>query len=612
MQFRNDIQGLRALAFLFVFLFHLNPSWLPGGFIGVDIFFVISGYLITSILVHQKAKGTFSFLTFYEKRIKRIVPAHFIMLIFVLIAAYFIFLYNDITNLKNSALRTALFISNMLFAKGQSYFGVGLNDNPLLHTWSLSIEMQFYFILPLIIILIKNKYLPYIMGGLIILLSGYSTYEMVVNHATSSMYFSLLARMPEFFVGSLLSLIFINRAPISKNNSLIISTIGLLAIFGSAFYINGESIFPGILALIPTIGTGLLLISNKNIFSDLLSKKVMVHIGELSYSLYLWHWPIMAFMRYHEGKIGAYNFTLYEILFISVFTYVLAWLSYTFIENIFRTTGNKKFILSFSPAVILLMVLGYSIPVLAKKNTMPDEYIKPTFGLESHSKKNIETFGSTHPSYNKIFLFGDSHAGAIKPFLDYIGKHHNFSFKTISTASYPPITGINREEIPTTGMKFYDFAQTLIDTVLTETAKNDIIIINSIGFDRSPSMKVALANFAMSLRSDQSLIILNTFPVIDRNPVRLNRSIVKSTDYKYQVSDRSSNMELIENIASEFDNVYYYDLSKSKVFNSPPFYRDTLTYYDQNHINMYGAIEMAKDLDADFMTLLNRLINKYQ
>src|SRR5690606_25458525 len=152
-----------------------------------------------------------------------------------------------------------------------------------------------------------------------------------------------------------------------KNNSLIISTIGLFAVFGSAFYINGDSVFPGVLALIPTIGTGLLLISNKNIFSDLLSKKIMVHIGELSYSLYLWHWPIMAFMRYHEGRIGAYDFTLYEILFISVLTYVLAWLSYTFIENIFRTTGNKKFILSFSPAVLLLLALTFTIPILAMK-----------------------------------------------------------------------------------------------------------------------------------------------------------------------------------------------------------------------------------------------------
>src|SRR5690606_13670204 len=205
-------------------------------------------------------------------------PAHFIMLIFVLIAIYFVYLYYDIKTLRGSIVGSALFISNIVFAKGQSYFGVGLNDNPLLHTWSLSIEMQFYFILPLIIIFIKNKYLPYIMGGLIILLTGYSTYEMMINHATSSMYFSLLARMPEFFVGSLLSLIFINREPISKKSSIIISTIGLLAVFVSAFYITGESIFPGVLALIPTLGTGLLLISNKNIFSDLLSKKIMVHI----------------------------------------------------------------------------------------------------------------------------------------------------------------------------------------------------------------------------------------------------------------------------------------------------------------------------------------------
>src|SRR5690606_810830 len=128
MQFRNDIQGLRALAFLFVFLFHLNPSWLPGGFIGVDIFFVISGYLITSILMHQKLKGTFNFITFYEKRIKRIVPAHFVLLIFVSIAVYFVFLYYDIRSLRGSTLSSALFISNTVFAKGQSYFGVGLSD----------------------------------------------------------------------------------------------------------------------------------------------------------------------------------------------------------------------------------------------------------------------------------------------------------------------------------------------------------------------------------------------------------------------------------------------------------------------------------------------------
>src|SRR5690606_14860132 len=142
--------------------------------------------------------------------------------------------------------------------------------------------------------------------------------------------------------------------------------------------------------------------------------------------------------------------------------------SNTFIENIFRTTTNKKFILSFSPAVVLLLVLAFTIPVLAKKNAMPDEYIKPTFGNESHGKKNIETFGSTSPTYDKIFLLGDSHALAIKPFLDYIGKQHDFAFKTITTASFPPIAGINRQEIAASRANNYEVAQTLIDTALTE------------------------------------------------------------------------------------------------------------------------------------------------
>ncbi len=606
MQFRNDIQGLRALAFLFVFFFHLNPSRLPGGFIGVDMFFVISGYLITSILIKQKERGIFSFITFYEKRIKRIVPAHFIMLIFVLIAAYFVFLFNDINSVKSWTLRSALFISNMLFAKGQSYFGAGLSENPLLHTWSLSIEMQFYFILPLIVIFVKNKYLPYIFGGSIIFLTGYSTYEMTINNATSSMYFSLLARTPEFFIGSLFSLCLMNLEPINKKNSVIISTVGLLAVLGSAIFINGESIFPGVLALVPTIGTGLLLIPNRNIFSSLLSKKIMVHIGELSYSLYLWHWPIMAFMRYQEGRIR-YEFSFYEIIFISVFTYVFAWLSYTFVENLFRTTTNRKFILSFSLAVVLLLVLAFTIPLLSMINEFPSEYTKPTFGMESHRKKNIETFGSTSPSYDKIFLLGDSHALVIKPFLDYIGKRHDFAFKTITSDTYPPIAGIIREEVPSYGSKYYELSQTLIDTTWKEVTKNDIIIINSIGFDRLPSMEKALINFAEKLRSNQCLIILNTFPVIDRDPVRVNKSFLKSTEYKFQVIDKSRNKEIINNIANKYKNVYYYDLSKSKVFDSVPFYNDTLMYFDDVHLNRYGAITMAKDLEIDFMALINNL-----
>ncbi len=610
MQFRNDIQGLRAVAFLLVYFFHLNPSWMPGGFVGVDMFFVISGYLITSILLKQKGKGTFSFLTFYEKRIKRIIPAHFIMLILVLISSYFIFLSSDFFPLRSTTLRSALFVSNMLFANGQSYFGVGLIDNPLLHTWSLAIEMQFYLILPIVLIYFSNRLLPWIVGFLIILLTAYSSYEIVINYATSSMYFSLLARIPEFLIGSLLSILFTKRQLISGKNSVVISIVGLLSIFGSAIFFNEEIIFPGLTALIPTIGTSLLLISNKNIFSNLLSKKPVVHIGELSYSLYLWHWPVMALMRYPKSRFIGYDFSVLEIVFISIVTYALAWLSYTFIENEFRTTDNKKFVYVFSPIVVTLVGLAFVLPVLSSNNSLPTEYTKASFGLMSHGNNNVETLGDTTSLYDKIFLMGDSHALVIKPFLDHLGKEHRFAFKTITTDTYVPIAGIDREEVPKVGTKFYDLSRSLIDPVMQEVAKSDIIIINSIGFERLPSMESALNSFAKNLRPDQNLIVLNSFPIVDRNPVRVNKSVSKNTGYNFQIIDKSKNKQILERVANQYPNVYYYDLSKSKVFNSPPFYNDKIIYYDDQHINIFGAIEMAQDLDSDFMNLLRHLMTR--
>ena len=610
MQFRNDIQGLRAVAFLLVFFFHLNPSWLPGGFVGVDMFFVISGYLITSILMKQKEKGIFSFLTFYEKRIKRIVPAHFAMLIVVLIASFFVFLSFDFSKLKLSTVLSGLFISNMEFANGQSYFGVGLNDHPLLHTWSLAIEMQFYFFLPLILIFINNKFLPWALGAGIVILTGYSTYEMAFNNATSSMYFSLLARMPEFFVGALLSILFLKRPPISEKVSILISSIGLVALLGSAFLIDEETMFPGVTALIPTIGTGLLLISGKNFFSNLLSKRPIVHLGELSYSLYLWHWPIMAMMRYQEGRIVAYDFSLAEIIFISALTYALAWLSYTLIENAFRTTGNKKFILVFSPVVVLLVGLTFILPLLSQKRAIPKEYTRVHFGLDSHGKKNVETMGDTTSTGTPIFLFGDSHALNFKPFLDYLGKRHHFSFRTLTTNSYPAIRGVNRNEISQHDLRFFDVAQEFLTITENEVAKSEIIILHSYGFDRAQSLEKALFNFAENLRPDQSIIILNTFPIVDRNPVRVNKSFLKETDYNFQIVNKSKNQSIVREFADRYENVHYYDLSKSKVFVNPPFYNDTLMYHDDRHINIYGSLVMAKDLDSSFMSLLNSLKSK--
>lgn len=199
MEFRNDIQGLRAIAVLSVFLFHLNPNWLPGGFIGVDIFFVISGFLISSICFSKIDKNKFSFIDFYQSRIKRIVPAYFVLLFVIGIIGYQLFLETDFENLKKSYFWSIVFQSNEYFSSLDTYFGTKNSENPFLHTWTLAVEMQFYLFLPFLLFFIKRKWQAVALFIMTIILFTYGTIE-VFNNNKSEIYFSLLARTPEFLL----------------------------------------------------------------------------------------------------------------------------------------------------------------------------------------------------------------------------------------------------------------------------------------------------------------------------------------------------------------------------------------------------------------------------
>lgn len=163
MKFRNDIQGLRALAVIFVFVFHLSNRFLPGGFIGVDVFFVISGYLISKIILSKLEKNDFSLKEFYISRLKRIVPAYYFLLIVVWVAFFFIFINADIGKFKLSHFWATIFNSNYYFANADNYFGASSNENPLLHTWTLGVEMQFYLFLPLLLFIRNRKLLTAIL-----------------------------------------------------------------------------------------------------------------------------------------------------------------------------------------------------------------------------------------------------------------------------------------------------------------------------------------------------------------------------------------------------------------------------------------------------------------
>lgn len=602
MQFRNDIQGLRAIAFLLVFIFHLNNRWLSGGFLGVDLFFVISGYLMTTITINDIEKNKFSFITFFEKRFKRIFPAYLFFLLIISILGSFVFIYTDIYKLRLSMVKAIKFISNLYFSTGDSYFGAKLSENPLLHTWSLSIEMQFYLILPFVLFFFKKYLLP-IFITLIIIITAYSTYEIFFTNNQQKIYFSLISRIPEFLIGSVYSIVFKNGLDFSRQKNNVIAICSFLALIICSFYYTEETPFPGVLALIPCIAGANILVLKNNTITDILSNKVLVYIGELSYSLYLWHWGIIALIRYING---VYDLTPAEVIFIIILTFVISWFSYNFLENRFRKTKNSIFLMIFIPIYLGIYVFVMKMEKVTEFKKLPDIYTKPVFGMSSHGTKNIEKFGDTSKN-DSIILIGDSNALVIKVFLDQIGKKHHFSFRTLTCDTYPAIKGIKREEIPTEKMKFYNSSLELIIPTQKMIDESKIIIMNSAGFKQLPSMKTSLEKLAKNLRKDQRLVLINTFPWLNRHPLRSYDTFLPiGRELKLEHSDE--NKKILEEIAKKYENVYIYDVSKSKIFNDTPGYiNDTIAYYDNGHLNLYGSRKLADDLDSDFITFLNKI-----
>jgi len=602
MEFRNDIQGIRAIAVILVFIFHLSSSWMPGGFVGVDIFFVISGYLVSSIIMHKINKGTFSLVSFYESRIKRIVPPYFFFLLITSIFVAFLFVRSDITVFKKSLFWTLLFNSNNHFPTLDNYFGASSDENPLLHTWTLAVEMQFYFILPLILLYIKSKKnVITVLSIISLVLIGYSTYN-IFNGKAGLMYFSLLSRMPEFLLGVIVSAANVRNFEFVKKNSTLISSLGLLIILGCSIFFNESLPFPGALAVIPCIGTIFILISSNNKINDFLSNRLFVYIGEISYSVYLWHWPIMALLRYHKNE---YEFTSIEKLYVVAATIFASLLSYYLVEKTMRNAKGLKFygpflILSGATASMVLLTLTINKKIFNEN----EEFMSQKFGTMSHGPtfKRPEILGDTTQKDSKILLLGDSHALSMKKYLEVIGQKNEFSFVTITNNSFPTIPGIPESEIK--DEKLIKQHTKLIEHVKPEIPKAKLIIVHFTGDGKK--WLTPLKNFLSSLREDQKVIFLEDFPRIDKNPIRINKSIVKNhdIDQKYELIWNPISNEVLDLINSS-KNSKYVRFSFDKVFDDAPFYKDTLMYYDRGHINTYGAEAYALETEDIIMDAIN-------
>ena len=433
MNYRREIDGLRSVAVIPVVLFHAGFQQFSGGFVGVDIFFVISGYLITSIIIAERGKGHFSLLKFYERRARRILPVLFFVLACCLPFAWAWMLPEQMASFARSIIAVCLFGSNFLFwHESGGYFAAASEEQPLLHTWSLAVEEQYYMLFPLFVMLIwrfgRRALISSIAAVALasLLLAQYGS----VNFETANFYLPN-TRAWELLAGSLCAFLLTGGKHYKSN---ILALAGLAIIVFSIFDYDQTTPFPSLYALVPVLGAVLIILfgSQGTLTARLLSTRPMVGIGLISYSLYLWHQPVFAFARIRS--ITEPSLVLMSILALA--SVGLAYLSWRFIETPFRKNSATQLlptparILSAGGiAAVLFIAIGFygtssnglqfRLPPAALTALAEQEHHDPVMDTclfdkgEASLPHPVRDCLTKHSTSSKTILIGDSHAGAI-------------------------------------------------------------------------------------------------------------------------------------------------------------------------------------------------------
>jgi peptidoglycan/LPS O-acetylase OafA/YrhL len=362
--YRPEIDGMRALAIISVVIFHAFPTKLPGGFIGVDIFFVISGYLITTIILKGLIKGNFSFTTFYIRRIKRLLPSLLIVLIASLILGWYSILSDEYMQLGKHAMAGIGFVSNLMLISEAGYFDNSAHSKPLLHLWSLAIEEQFYIVWPAFLTIIWRLKLPLSIAISILIILSFIFNIEFFSIDTIVAFYSPITRFWELLIGASIAYftlfhsqyIFIFQSNYTISNTL--SFTGLFTIILGLFIIDKDNLFSGYWALIPIIGSSLIILSgSKPILNRvILQNKLAIFFGIISYPLYLWHWPILTFLRIIKRDE---NPDKVLIIFALILSISFAWITYWFIENRIRYSTGYKFIPLLFALSIITFLAGF-------------------------------------------------------------------------------------------------------------------------------------------------------------------------------------------------------------------------------------------------------------
>ena len=664
MKYRSEIDGLRALAVVPVILFHAGFELFSGGFVGVDVFFVISGYLITTILIEDIENNRFSLVNFYERRARRILPALFLVMLVCIPFAWMWMLPYQMIDFSHSLAAVSLFASNILFWYEDGYFAAASEEKPLLHTWSLAVEEQYYVLFPIFLLLAwrfgKNRvfWMIVVMAAISLLASEWGWRNRHMAAANLANFYLTPTRAWEIFSGSIAAFV-VQKRGVKSNNAL--SLTGLAAIIYAVFAYDETTPFPSVYALVPVLGVVLLVLyaDKETLAARLLSTKAFVGIGLISYSAYLWHQPLFAFARIRLLEQPSSGLML-ALCFLSL---LLAFASWKFVEQPFRNRKHfsRQFIFLSSTA----MILGFTLVGVSGhlsngyESRFPDEvaYILEAKTIRKPMRPACRRFSSKNPITHinngswygnpenatlKVLYWGDSHVGAVPMELCRISN--NLAIYRVVYPGCPPVLGLYRVRSSSECEKFnnrvFDFLQnTNFDIVVLSsrwrlyfTAQ---IFDNGLGasvghrvfFDSNLSKKITrrervietTKEFVSQLSSSfntSEIIVIGQIPEAGWNvPERVAKRFISNGSISDEYISRNhveESTRVVEDTFSSLglDNVHY--VNPLDTFCTEQICRQNigfnLLYWDSNHLTQSGAAMLATDVYT--VIEKNRRLNK--
>jgi peptidoglycan/LPS O-acetylase OafA/YrhL len=644
LKYRQEIDGLRSLAIIPVLLFHLGTPLLTGGFLGVDVFFVISGYLITNIILEELTLKKFSIINFYERRARRILPALVVMMTITGMCLMFLSLSpSTISEYGTSSLSVIFFSSNIYFWLTSGYFGTASELSPLLHTWSLAVEEQFYLFFPILALLIfpRNKKTFTFILMILVILSLFVS-EWGWRNSPEGNFYLIPSRIWELLIGSLSAMLLNSEKlkGLSLRNQSLLALLGFVTIIASYFLFTPETVHPSLLTVFPVVGTALIIIFSTNtcLIGRFLSFRPLVFIGLMSYSLYLWHQPIFALVKLKYSL----HLTLEMQLILLSTTFIMAYLSWRFVEKPFRNRNEfdmaRIFKLSFS-SIVAVFILGVCLQqnvffqkLIYPKDMARYEVLKEA-GDSHYDQKNYdqgckfiteeidsafeERFMACTKMYPQaIVVIGGSHGidlynafsrNTKKPFVVGIARGfcraHNMIGATIvpHKCQYEDFKGFAKKYGHNINYVMYTQTPDRLFTKHITLANKSNLSLHHV---------VQVVNYLKYLKEDLKLNVtmIGMLPPITKSPINFDykRSLdLQINDY---VSQNSIEMaQYTDSVFSAYLNevgITYVSKIDSFRLNLPKdiIYEGKITYSDNRHISYAGEMIFGKRL-VDYLSI---------